>query len=116
MSSPVLLARGIQWLAVVATVIVAAGFTVFAVGEMAGASERQQAALEPMAPPAQQDDPGSSRVEKVLDGANQTLLDPFAGLVESSNPWVTRGVPTVLALLVYGAGLGFLARYVRSRA
>lgn len=115
MFSPVLLARGIHWLAVLATVIVAAGFTVFAVGEMAGASERQQAALEPMAP-AQQDDSGSSRVEKVLDGANQTLLDPFAGLVESSNPWVTQGVPTVLALLVYGAGLGFLARYVRSRA
>jgi hypothetical protein len=35
--------------------------------------------------------------------------------VQSRSDWVSRGVPTLLALLVYGLGLGFLARYLASR-
>ena len=33
-----------------------------------------------------------------------------------SGAWATRIVPTVLALLVYGFGLGYLARYTKGRA
>jgi hypothetical protein len=116
-----MVARGVQWMAVLATMIVVAGFTLFAVEEMGGASERQQAALtesvnsgSAATQPASQ--PAQSRVRSTLDQANEALLGPFAGLAQSDNPWVERGVPTLLALALYGAGLGFLARYVRSRA
>ena len=34
----------------------------------------------------------------------------------SDSSWVRRGVPTLLALVVYGFGLSFLARYARGRA
>ncbi len=40
------------------------------------------------------------------------LLSPFAGLAEGAgSQWVRRGVPALLALLVYGFGLGLLARF-----
>jgi hypothetical protein len=46
---------------------------------------------------------------EVVDDANDLLLAPFVDLVDSNDAWVARGVPTILALLLYGVGLGFLA-------
>jgi hypothetical protein len=44
------------------------------------------------------------------------LVAPFAALVSGSeSSWVRRGVPTLIALLVYGFGLSFLARYAKGR-
>jgi hypothetical protein len=37
------------------------------------------------------------------------LLGPFAALVGSENAWVMHGVPALMALLLYGLGLGLLA-------
>jgi hypothetical protein len=34
-------------------------------------------------------------------------------IVQSGSPWVLHGVPTIFALLVYGVGLGYLARFSR---
>jgi hypothetical protein len=56
-----------------------------------------------------------SSVREGVDDVDDALLKPFAGVTSSSNEWVRRGLPTLLALLVYGLGLGFLARYVRVR-
>jgi hypothetical protein len=44
-----------------------------------------------------------------VDDANDVLLGPFIDLVDSDNAWVSHGVPTLLALLLYGVGLGFVA-------
>jgi hypothetical protein len=45
------------------------------------------------------------------------LVRPFAFAASNSDSsWVRRGAPAVLALLVYGFGLSFLARYARGRA
>ncbi len=101
--------------------MVVTGFTLFAVEEMGGASERQQAALTESVDPGSVAiqpvaQPEGSRVRATVDAVDEALLSPFTGLVESDNPWVERGVPTLLALALYGAGLGFLAQYVRSRA
>ena len=54
-----------------------------------------------------------SSVHKAIDEAAQKLTSPFAGVVSSSSEWVTRGVKLLLALLVYGLGVGFLARALR---
>ena len=37
---------------------------------------------------------------------NDVLLAPFAGLIDSDNAWVNHGVPSLLALLVYGGASG----------
>ena len=37
------------------------------------------------------------------------LLRPFVDLVDSDSAWVNHGMPALLALLIYGVGLGFLA-------
>jgi hypothetical protein len=33
--------------------------------------------------------------------------------VQSDSEWVLHGVPTIVALLVYGVGIGYVARYSR---
>ena len=44
------------------------------------------------------------------------LLAPFAGVSDdSSDRWEQRGYPTLLGLLVYGFGLGYLARFMTAR-
>jgi hypothetical protein len=55
-------------------------------------------------------------VRETIDDADDVLVAPFAGLVDSSSSsWVRRGVPTLIALVLYGFGLSFLARYARGR-
>ena len=57
-----------------------------------------------------------SGVHKAIDEASQQLTSPFAGLVSgSSSEWLIRGVKLLLALVVYGFGLGYLARVLRVR-
>ena len=48
-------------------------------------------------------------MREVVDDANDVLLAPFVDLIDSDSAWVNHGVPTLLALLLYGVGLGFLA-------
>jgi hypothetical protein len=55
-------------------------------------------------------------VHKALDEASSSLTSPFAGVLASSDSeWATRGVKLLLALIVYGFGLGYLARMLRVR-
>jgi len=51
-------------------------------------------------------------IREAIDDANDVLLSPFTGIVESNDPWARRLVPTVLALLVFGVGLALLANYL----
>src|SRR5918999_1288257 len=49
-------------------------------------------------------------VREVVDDVNDVLLGPFSDIVDPNDDvWFARGVPTLLALLLYGVGLGFLA-------
>jgi hypothetical protein len=58
----------------------------------------------------------NSRAHEYVDDANDVLLKPFASIADGSNSkWVRRSVPAVLALLVYGFGLGLLARVAAGR-
>ena len=49
---------------------------------------------------------------ELVDDVNDYLLAPFAEILDSDNIWVQRGFATILALLVYGALLLYLARSV----
>ncbi len=117
----------IRWIAILASVIVALGFLAFAVDEMDRGSKEQQnelaQGLKDLDPedaatigapdPSPQEERARERahgpVREAIDDVNDVLLAPFAGLVESDNAWVNHGVPSLLALLVYGLGLGTLA-------
>jgi len=54
-------------------------------------------------------------LHKALTDTFNKLTAPFAGVVSSSSEWATRGIKLLLALLVYGFGLGYLARVLRVR-
>jgi cytoskeletal protein RodZ len=72
-----------------------------------------QTGTSPTTPAAK---PHENSVHKALDEASSELTSPFAGIVnESDSEWATRGVRLLFALLVYGFGLGYLARVLRVR-
>jgi hypothetical protein len=105
--------------------IVIASFAIFAVDETKGASAHQQEELNgPAATNTNAGTPGSrgssspheGSVHKAIDEASAELTSPFSGITSgSSSQWVIRGVNLLLALIVYGFGLGYLARVLRVR-
>jgi hypothetical protein len=49
--------------------------------------------------------------QRTIEDASKELTSPFSGITAGSNSeWAIRGVDLVLALIVYGFGLGYLAR------
>jgi hypothetical protein len=95
--------------------LVAASFVLFAREQLAGASAHQQRELvtstqTPLLAPSPHVE---AQPRRFIDGAASTLTSPFASIVPSDSEWIKRGVPTLLALLVYGVGVGFVARYSR---
>ena len=102
--------------------IVLASFVTFAVEQTKSASGHQQAQLNSELPGATAGSTQSSSgskpgtIHRALDETSNELTSPFEGVVAGSNSeWAIRGVKLVLALLVYGFGLGYLARVLRVR-
>jgi hypothetical protein len=97
--------------------IVAASFLVFIVEQTDTASNHQQEILnEHAAPKGEQPPKHKSTVHKTIDEAADVFTSPFNAVVSGSNSqWVIHGVKTVLALLVFGLGLSYLARVIRVR-
>jgi hypothetical protein len=111
----------IRLVAIVMSGFVLVGFAFFAADELDRGSKTQQRALAngldgssaiPIAPtPADEAarEAAHSDLREIVDDVNDVVLGPFTNLVDSKDVWVARGVPTILALLLYGFGLGFLA-------
>ena len=109
--------------AVVACVIVVIGFMAFANDEATRGSDQQVQRIEramddpapgPRAERVREGEHGTPR--ELIDDANDLLLTPFAGLVDSDDAWVKRLIPGALALLVYGLGLTLLANFLPRRS
>jgi hypothetical protein len=107
--------------AVACCTLVAVSFALFARDQIAGASQHQQHELASSAT-AVSSAPADSvhqqaQPRRFIDGAARALTAPFRSLVESSSSqWVLHLIPTLIGLLVYGVGLGYLARYSSGRA
>ena len=112
----------VRFVAILTSGIVLLGFAFFAVDEMDRGSKTSRICWTgsqglPVRPRAHCADPGpggrareaNGTVHEPVDDANDILLDPFTGIVDSNDRWVNHGVPTLLALLLYGLGLGMLA-------
>jgi len=100
----------------VACLIVVAWFIVFALDQTSSASARQQNQLIQGSSPASSAPAHQSSLHRTLDDTAEAITSPFAGVVSGSqSQWTTHAVRTLLALLVYGFGLGFLVRYIQVR-
>jgi hypothetical protein len=112
--------------AFVASAIVLVSFGLFAIDETRDASNRSVAgiagleatrAADPTASEERARERAHSKAREVIDDADDILVTPFAPVTaDSSSSWARRGIPTLLALIVYGFGLAFLARFMRGRA
>lgn len=56
-----------------------------------------------------------SALREKLDDGNDILVAPFASAVGSDSIWAQRIVSGLLALLVFGVGIGFAGRYAATR-
>ena len=103
-----------------------ASFGLFVVNQTGSASAHQQVELNGGVPPttaaptgtspAQPSSGHESSLHRAIDDASNAFTSPFSGVTAgSSSQWVIRGVNLLLALIVYGFGLGFLARVIRVR-
>jgi glutamate-1-semialdehyde aminotransferase len=108
------LAALLRWVSRLFCLIVVVSFAFFAVGQTSTASTHQQNELSGTAttvPAAHK-----SAVHRAIDEVSGTLTSPFSALTSrSSSQWLVRGVGTLMALLVYGVGLGYVARVLRIR-
>ena len=104
--------------------IVMASFVVFAANQTKSASNEQREVLNGTGAPESGTPGASSHVKrphknafhKALDEASSELTSPFSGIFTGSHSeWGTRGGELLLALLLYGFGLSYIARVVRVR-
>ena len=113
----------VRLVAILTSAIVVLGFAYFATDELGRGSQNQQNKLDkevtgaladpaPIAPTADQEaerQRTNGAFHEAVDDANDVLLGPFTGIIDSNERWVTHGVPAMMALLLYGLGLGTLA-------
>ena len=112
------ISRAFRLVAFVCCLLIVTSFALFARDQMAGASQHQQTELVAGASPSTSAGPPSkppAQPRRFIDGAAKTLTAPFDAIVRSGNPWVKHGLPTLFAVLAYGLGLGYLARYSAAR-
>lgn len=118
-----MLARPIRLLAIALSLFITAGFVLFALDDSRRASNATQnriaegsAATSPTPAGERERERRHGDVREMIDDVNDVVLAPFAGISENaSSRWARRGVPTVLGLLVYGFGLGFVSRFMLAR-
>ena len=100
--------------------IVAASFLIFAVDQTRSASGGQQSALRSGSEhgsTVSSSKQHKSALRKGVDDAASTFTSPFAGIVSASqSEWGEEMVKLLLALVVYGFGLGYIARFIRVHA
>jgi predicted PurR-regulated permease PerM len=91
-------------------------FAAFAVDQTSSASSHQQAEVNEagaLSEPTDTTRGKPSGLHEALDKVFSKLASPFSGVISSSSAWTLHIVDTLLVLLVYGFGLGFLARLLR---
>lgn len=110
--------RALVLIAIACSALLVASFGMFARDQIAGAAKHQANEVNsasvnqtPASTPKPRAEPG-----RFIVGAASKLSSPFRSVVQSGSAWVQRGVPTILGLLVYGVGIGFLARFSRGFA
>jgi hypothetical protein len=124
-----MIARLVMWVSTLASLALIASFVMFASDQARDGTDQQVAKIGSATQVAgdakgnvNQADP-SPRTERErekrhgdvregIDDVNDVLVAPFTSLAHSDQIWVQRGVPSLLALIVFGLGLRLLAAYL----
>ncbi len=118
------LASVLKLASIVLCAIVIVSFALFVVNRTSSASQHQTQKLNGETTLAGEHETGlapdsgggKGSLRRTIDEASEAITSPFSGVTEgSSSEWLIRGVDLLLALLVYGLGLGFVARAIRVR-
>ncbi len=117
-----MLERPLRYLAIALSLVIAIGFTLFALEDIGRASEASEhrvtgfTAANPSPAGERERERRHGQPREAIDDVNDVLLAPFAGITaDATSRWARRGVPALLGLLVYGFGLGYLARWMTAR-
>lgn len=116
----------LRLVSIVFCVVAVAWFLGFALEQSKTASAHQQAEVNAAAPASQRtttsttmpsgngSQSGKSGFHKALDDVFAKIFSPFSALTKGiSSQWTLHIADTLLALLIYGVGLGFIARTLR---
>ncbi len=119
LASPFSLTGMLQLAGRIACLIVIAWFAVFAIDQTGDASARQQSQINEESTrgsAARHSTTSGGASKSTLDEVSEAITSPFAAAVpDSRSEWTSHVVRTLLALLVYGLGIGFLVRFIRMR-
>jgi hypothetical protein len=122
------IARLVTWVSTIAALVLLVSFGLFAIDQAQNGSKQQQQKLNSEIGPANdttrlnEADPSPKterareqahgQVREAIDDVDDVLVNPFAGVVDSNSIWVQRGIPSLIALLLFGVGLRVLAAYL----
>jgi hypothetical protein len=118
------LASGLKLTSVGLCLIVGVSFLLFAINQSSSASAHQQQALgaaeagrsEPIKSSPASGAPSKGSLRESIENVSKAITSPFDAVTEEmSSQWTIRVVDLLLALVVYGFGLGFIARAIRVR-
>ena len=124
-----MIARIAVWISTIAALVLVASFGLFAIDQARDGSKQQVAKLgreigpsDAAAANVNQADPAPRTererekkhgdVREAIDDVDDVLISPFTGVVDSSSIWTQRGVPTLIAFLLFAVGLRILAAYL----
>ncbi len=101
--------------AIVCSLIIAISFLLFVIDQTKGSETSAVQQIEgnehPVAPPPKP----VKQPRKFIDKAAHTLTTPFNSIVDGKGEWVRHVVPDLLGILLFGLGLGYLARALADR-
>jgi hypothetical protein len=107
----------LRTLAILASLVLLASFAMFAIDQAGGASNQAQsevaAAGDQTLGPAIHGPAAKTGIRGTIDSAAGDLVSPFSSLAPgASQSWGARGFDLAIGLLIYGVGLGAIARAV----
>ena len=106
--------RGLVMCAYACCTLVIASFALFAHDQISGASKHQVAEIATGAtttPGVTPASPHHGAVRRFIDGAASDLTAPFRTIFQPGSVWANHLFDVFCALMLYGVGLGYLARY-----
>jgi hypothetical protein len=122
------ISRIATWASTIAALVLLASFGMFAVDQANDGSKQQVAKLgseietgavktnvnqaDPSPKTERAREKAHGQVREAIDDADDVLVSPFTGVVDSNSIWTQRGVPTLIAFLLFGVGLRILAAYL----
>jgi len=122
------ISRLVTWASTIAAIVVVVSFGLFAIDQARNGSKQQIAKLgagleptnastnvnqaDPTPRTERQREKMHGQVREAIDDADDVLISPFAGAVHSQSIWAQRGIPALIAFLLFGVGLRIAAAYL----